>query len=154
MNLLVSGQRNQKDNIDFDFEEVFVIQNGSEDLLDSPTLSIFWSVVSSFSPTMKRKLLNFITGSNRLPLQKSEKILIECPFMALSKSDHTKILQTLPQAHTCDNILELPDYYTSLVEVSENINDKVLLKECKSIVHQRVEFAITEFKGYGLDSSL
>ena len=63
LNLLISGQRNQNANLDFDFEEVFIIQNESEDLIDSPTLSIFWSVVSSFEPSMKRKLLNFITGS-------------------------------------------------------------------------------------------
>ena len=31
---------------------------------------------------------------------------------------------------------------------------KINIKECKSLVQQRVELAITEFEGYGLDESL
>ncbi|XP_026193872.1 ubiquitin-protein ligase E3A [Cyclospora cayetanensis] len=35
---------------------------------DSPAVSMFWSVCRGFSPEEKKKLLMFITGSDRIPL--------------------------------------------------------------------------------------
>ena len=59
-------------------------------------------------------VLNDITGSNRLPLPGSEHMRIQLPFAPLNEQEHHQQLQRLPQAHTCDNVLELPNYWESL----------------------------------------
>ncbi|EAA05201.4 AGAP011242-PA [Anopheles gambiae str. PEST] len=74
----------------------------------------FWQIVESYSPEMRAQLLQFVTGSCRVPLQ---------GFRALQGSTgavgprlftiHLTAdvpLQNLPKAHTCFNRLDLPMY--------------------------------------------
>lgn len=42
---------------------------------------------------------------------------IEAPFVALGAAEHKRMLGMLPQAHTCDNLLELPNYWEALLQV-------------------------------------
>jgi len=90
----------------------------------SPTIRQFWQVFHSFDTELKRKFLLFLTGSDRVPLQgfKNLKFLIQ----------RTGDAQSLPVAHTCYNILDLPDY--------NNISD----------LQSKLVYAITNTVGFGL----
>uniref|UniRef100_A0A182U8Q7 HECT-type E3 ubiquitin transferase n=1 Tax=Anopheles melas TaxID=34690 RepID=A0A182U8Q7_9DIPT len=81
---------------------------------DTPQIVWFWQIVESYSPEMRAQLLQFVTGSCRVPLQ---------GFRALQGSTgavgprlftiHLTAdvpLQNLPKAHTCFNRLDLPMY--------------------------------------------
>ncbi|XP_028066908.1 E3 ubiquitin-protein ligase UPL2-like isoform X3 [Camellia sinensis] len=76
----------------------------------SPVIQWFWEVVQSFSKEDKARLLQFVTGTSKVPLEGfsalqgisgSQKFQIH---KAYGSSDH------LPSAHTCFNQLDLPDY--------------------------------------------
>lgn len=78
---------------------------------------LFWEVVNAWPRERKLQLLLFVTGSSRLPLPGSELLKIEAPFVALGLAEHKAQLGMLPQAHTCDNLLELPNYWDALLQV-------------------------------------
>ena len=42
---------------------------------------------------------------------------VEAPFVALGAAESRAQLGMLPQAHTCDNLLELPNYWVALLQV-------------------------------------
>lgn len=82
--------------------------------VDTPQIGWFWQIVESYSPEMRAQLLQFVTGSCRVPLQ---------GFRALQGSTgavgprlftiHLTAdvpIQNLPKAHTCFNRLDLPMY--------------------------------------------
>ncbi|XP_070568117.1 probable E3 ubiquitin-protein ligase HECTD2 [Ptychodera flava] len=90
-----------------------------------PTIKAFWSVIHSLDEDQKKKLLNFITGSDRVPL----KGLSSLPVVIQRNGPDS---DRLPTAMTCFNRLLLPSYAT---------RDK--LKE-------RLLTAIENGKGFGL----
>lgn len=60
------------------------------------------------------------------------------------------------QAHTCDNILELPNYQESLLAVNNQTNGSMKLdleQKLKSIINDRLKLAVTCCHSYGLDES-
>ncbi|KAL6983105.1 E3 ubiquitin-protein ligase upl1 [Sarracenia purpurea var. burkii] len=76
----------------------------------SPVIQWFWEVVQSFSKEDKARLLQFVTGTSKVPLEGfsalqgisgSQKFQIH---KAYGSPDH------LPSAHTCFNQLDLPEY--------------------------------------------
>ncbi|XP_044475509.1 E3 ubiquitin-protein ligase UPL2-like isoform X2 [Mangifera indica] len=76
----------------------------------SPVIQWFWEVVQGFSKEDKARLLQFVTGTSKVPLEGfsalhgisgSQKLQIH---KAYGSSDH------LPSAHTCFNQLDLPEY--------------------------------------------
>ena len=78
----------------------------------SQEISLFWRCVRSFNQVEKAKLLQFITGTSKVPLNGfkdlqgsngSSKFSIHKDFGSSSR---------LPQAHTCFNQLDLPSYKT------------------------------------------
>ncbi|KAF5295220.1 hypothetical protein FQR65_LT10504 [Abscondita terminalis] len=82
---------------------------------DTPVVQWFWQAVDSFSEEMRARLLQFVTGSSRVPLQ---------GFRALQGSTgaagprlftiHCVDVspQNLPKAHTCFNRIDIPPYDT------------------------------------------
>ena len=81
----------------------------------TPVVQWFWSIVEDYSEEMRARLLQFVTGSSRVPLQGFKALqgstgaagprlftlhLIEAP------------TENLPKAHTCFNRLDLPPYPT------------------------------------------
>ncbi|XP_075168551.1 SMAD specific E3 ubiquitin protein ligase [Haematobia irritans] len=81
---------------------------------ETPQVVWFWQVVESYSSEMRARLLQFVTGSSRVPLQ---------GFRALQGSTgavgprlftiHLTAdvpTQNLPKAHTCFNRIDLPPY--------------------------------------------
>nr|CAB3267458.1 ubiquitin-protein ligase E3A-like [Phallusia mammillata] len=70
---------------------------------DSPTVKAFWSVVHELDEADKRKLLQFTTGSDRAPVGGLSKLRM---IIARHGPDSFR----LPTAHTCFNVLLIPDY--------------------------------------------
>ncbi|XP_024379829.1 E3 ubiquitin-protein ligase UPL1 isoform X3 [Physcomitrium patens] len=88
----------------------------------SPVVQWFWDVVRSFSKEDMARLLQFITGTSKVPLE---------GFRALQGISGPQRFQIhkaygaperLPSAHTCFNQLDLPDYATK-----EQLQDRLLL---------------------------
>jgi hypothetical protein len=88
-----------------------------------PVIQWFWRLVESMSEKDRQKLLQFVTGSPRVPLG---------GFAAL-KGIHgsnlftIRVLPTsdrLPVAHTCFNYLDLPRYSSSA-----ELREKVILSQ-------------------------
>ena len=61
--------------------------------------------------------LSLLQGSEHLPLPKTESIKVEMPFVAFGADEELALFETLPQSHTCDNVLEIPNYWRSLLAV-------------------------------------
>ncbi|CAG0896508.1 unnamed protein product [Darwinula stevensoni] len=80
---------------------------------DSPIVKWFWEIVESYSDEMRARLLQFVTGSSRVPLQ---------GFKALQGSTGAAgprlftihqveaSTENLPKAHTCFNRIDIPPY--------------------------------------------
>lgn len=85
----------------------------------------FWEVVHEMSVEEKRRLLQFATGSDRIPVGGMAKLHF---IIARNGTDSDK----LPTAHTCFNVLLLPEYKT------------------KEKLRERLLKAITYSKGFGL----
>ena len=77
----------------------------------SPQIKWFWQAVHSFDSEMQAKLLHFVTGSSKVPLE---------GFFMLQGSNgihkfqihRVRPSELLPTAHTCFNHLNLPEYET------------------------------------------
>ncbi|KZS10685.1 E3 ubiquitin-protein ligase SMURF2 [Daphnia magna] len=80
---------------------------------ETPVVQWFWQIVESYSEELRARLLQFVTGSSRVPLQGFKALqgstgasgprlftihLIDAP------------CENLPKAHTCFNRLDLPPY--------------------------------------------
>ncbi|GMI83160.1 ubiquitin-protein ligase 2 [Hibiscus trionum] len=88
----------------------------------SPVIQWFWEVVQGFSKEDKARLLQFVTGTSKVPLEGfsalqgisgSQKFQIH---KAYGSADH------LPSAHTCFNQLDLPEYPSK-----EHLEERLLL---------------------------
>ncbi|KAK9795199.1 hypothetical protein WJX73_005563 [Symbiochloris irregularis] len=93
----------------------------------SEVIRWFWEVAHSLPETAKRKLLGFITGSDRVPVDGLRNL--KPPFTISRNGDHS---ERLPTAHTCFNHLLLPAYRN------------------KEAVQKRLELAINNAEGFGL----
>lgn len=69
----------------------------------SQTIKNFWEVVHEFSEEDKKRLLQFTTGCDRVPVGGLSKLKF---IIARNGPDSEK----LPTSHTCFNVLLLPDY--------------------------------------------
>lgn len=98
--MLVCGSKN------FDFNE---LEKSTEYdggyTADSQTVKDFWSVVHGLTLDDKRKLLQFTTGSDRVPVGGLSHLKL---VIARNGPDCDR----LPTAHTCFNVLLLPEYDT------------------------------------------
>ncbi|OIV97840.1 hypothetical protein TanjilG_12597 [Lupinus angustifolius] len=88
----------------------------------SPVIQWFWEVVQGLSKEDKARLLQFVTGTSKVPLEGfsalqgisgSQKFQIH---KAYGSPDH------LPSAHTCFNQLDLPEYPSK-----QHLEDRLLL---------------------------
>ena len=91
-----------------------------------PTIIIFFNVIFKFTNENLAKLLMFITGSSQVPIGGFKKFKENgYPIIITPVSDKTR----LPQAHTCMNTLDLPQYQNE-----EELRNKLLLSinECNA----------------------
>ncbi|KAI1004646.1 hypothetical protein K3495_g3569 [Podosphaera aphanis] len=68
-----------------------------------PTIEYFWSVVMEYDAAMKRKLLEFVTASDRVPVGGM------CGLQFTIQKNGTED-RLLPTSYTCYGILLLPEY--------------------------------------------
>lgn len=102
---------------------------------ETPVVQWFWQAVESYSEEMRARLLQFVTGSSRVPLQ---------GFKALQGSTgaagprlftiHCVDVppQNLPKAHTCFNRIDIPPYESY----------QVLLDKLTQAVEETCGFAV------------
>lgn len=81
---------------------------------ESQIIKDFWLIVHSLPLEDKRKLLQFATGSDRVPVGGLIRLKL---IIARNGPDSDR----LPTAHTCFNVLLLPEY-----ETKEKLNDRLL----------------------------
>ncbi|RWS24487.1 E3 ubiquitin-protein ligase HERC4-like protein, partial [Leptotrombidium deliense] len=77
-----------------------------------PTVKMFWKVFHSLSEEDKRNFLLFLTGSDKIPI-----VGLKMAMQPVKVSD-----EHLPVVHTCFNIVDLPEIYTS----EEKLRSKLL----------------------------
>ncbi|CAL7945036.1 ubiquitin protein ligase E3A isoform X1 [Xylocopa sonorina] len=82
--------------------------------VDSKAVRNFWRVAHSLPPESQRRLLQFTTGSDRVPVGGLSRLK-----MVIAR--HGPDSDRLPIAHTCYNVLLLPDYSTI-----EKLQDRLL----------------------------
>lgn len=106
--LLVCGSKN------FDFNALEESTEYDGYTANSPIIRHFWELVHEFSQEQKRKLLQFATGSDRVPVGGLSKL-------KLVIARHGTDSERLPTAHTCFNVLLLPEYSSK-----EKLADRLL----------------------------
>lgn len=106
LNLALTGETE----LNFSLLESFTVY---EDPYSSthPNIKNFWKIVAEMSQQQQRRLLRFITGSDRVPAGGVQNIGLK---IIPNGDDDSR----LPSAHTCFNILCLPAY--SLKEILMN----------------------------------
>jgi hypothetical protein len=89
-----------------------------------PVVQWFWQTLHTFPTDLKRKFLLFLTGSDRVPLAglAALRLIIQ----------RTGDPGALPAAHTCHNVLDLPEYPT------------------REVLQAKLVYAITNTEGFGL----
>lgn len=116
LEMLICGEK------EFDFND---LENSTEYdggfSSQTPCVRWFWETVHSMDLEDKRKLLQFTTGSDRIPVGGLAKLKL---IIAKNGPDSDR----LPSAHTCFNVLLLPEYSTK-----EKMSDLLIkaIKECK-----------------------
>ena len=142
---------------DFALRAAFRVAVSDELIASGPLMVAFWRVVDGWAPPAKRRLVHFITGSERLPAPGSELITIT---PASTEADESALLGMLPQAHTCDNLLELPNYYYALIARNKQLPPQTAaahsravpqLQELEQVLHERLWMAVHECAAYGID---
>lgn len=103
---------------------------------DAPIVNWFWEIVEEFDAEMRARLLQFVTGSRRVPLagfralQGSTGAAAPRLFTLHLVADASP--DSLPKAHTCFNRLDLPPYPSK-----ERLHDKL-----KQAVLETAGFAV------------
>lgn len=111
---------------EFDFNELekaAEYENGYTER--SKTITNFWEIVHDLPIESKKKLLEFTTGSDRVPIGGFSRLKL---VIARNGSDSDR----LPTSHTCYNVLLLPEY------------------ESKEKLEERLLKAINYSKGFGM----
>eukprot|EP00921_Rhytidocystis_pertsovi_P009439 GHVQ01015176.1.p1 GENE.GHVQ01015176.1~~GHVQ01015176.1.p1 ORF type:complete len:121 (+),score=15.73 GHVQ01015176.1:225-587(+) len=111
---------------EFDFEalqRVAMYHDGYTE--DSTTVRMFWEVVHTLTNKEKKQLLQFTTGSDRVPING----LASLTFIIGRQGPDS---DRLPTSHTCYNFLLLPDY------------------KDKEKLHRLLKIALSNAQGFGL----
>jgi len=86
---------------------------------ESPLIGWFWNIVNEFGQEEKALLLQFVTGTSKVPLDGFKAL------MGMSGPQKFQIYKAhdtsrLPTAHTCFNQLDLPEY-SSIEDLKRNL---------------------------------
>lgn len=81
----------------------------------------FWRAVRSFNQEERAKLLQFATGTSKVPLEGFAKLYGISGIQKFQiHKDYSKVKGRLPSAHTCFNQVDLPEY-ESFEELKERL---------------------------------
>eukprot|EP00405_Crypthecodinium_cohnii_P036017 CAMPEP_0206534596 /NCGR_PEP_ID=MMETSP0325_2-20121206/5639_1 /ASSEMBLY_ACC=CAM_ASM_000347 /TAXON_ID=2866 /ORGANISM="Crypthecodinium cohnii, Strain Seligo" /LENGTH=842 /DNA_ID=CAMNT_0054031429 /DNA_START=102 /DNA_END=2630 /DNA_ORIENTATION=- len=126
-----------------------------EEMAECPVfIEAFWLVIDKLNFEDKKRFLMFVTGLDTPPEPGTEQLRVQLPFSAFSQDEHLAMLDMLPQAHTCTNTLELPNYYEALKEsgkVPEDASKAKWLAALQPLLKEKLSIAIMETGGYELD---
>ncbi|KAK4953149.1 E3 ubiquitin-protein ligase tom1 [Elasticomyces elasticus] len=78
----------------------------------SPQIQWFWRAVRSFDKEEKAKLLQFVTGTSKVPLNGFKELEGMNGFAKFNIHRDYSSKEKLPSSHTCFNQLDLPEYDT------------------------------------------
>ncbi|KAG9832096.1 hypothetical protein KCU77_g12914, partial [Aureobasidium melanogenum] len=78
----------------------------------SPQIQWFWRAVRSFDKEEKAKLLQFVTGTSKVPLNGFKELEGMNGFTKFNIHRDYGSKDRLPSSHTCFNQLDLPEYET------------------------------------------
>ncbi|KAI9298105.1 ubiquitin-protein ligase E3A, partial [Neoconidiobolus thromboides FSU 785] len=84
-------------------EELMAVTDYDGYIAEDITIKLFWQILDEFNEKELKKLIQFITGSERLPLNGVTNFKFKISYL----SDDVRLL---PIAHTCFNQLCLPKY--------------------------------------------
>mmetsp|Transcript_36081 Transcript_36081/g.49486 ORF Transcript_36081/g.49486 Transcript_36081/m.49486 type:complete len:873 (-) Transcript_36081:113-2731(-) len=119
LELLVCG------NPEIDFKKLEAVSQYYGYTADSTTIRHFWDLVHSMKTEQKKKLLFFITGTNRVPFEGVGQISLN-----ISRGHGSKT--SLPTAHTCFNQIVIPNYQN------------------RRLLEEKLIIAIDNAEGFGL----
>jgi E3 ubiquitin-protein ligase HUWE1 len=88
----------------------------------SPQVQWFWRAVRSFDSETRAKLIQFVTGTSKVPLEGFSKLQGSDGIQKFQIHRDPRTKSRLPTAHTCFNQLELPEY-----ETYEELRQQLLL---------------------------
>ena len=71
----------------------------------TPIIKMFWEIFENYNESDRKKLLQFITGNDRIPVSSSRS-----PKLVIAKNGNNT--NRLPSSHTCVSTLLLPEYST------------------------------------------
>lgn len=94
------------------------------------TIKFFWELVKSFDNDMRAKLLQFVTGSSKVPMNGFKNLYGSNGPLLFSIQKFGSV-DSLPRSHTCFNRLDLPPY------------------ECYLTLKEKLIFAIENCAGFG-----
>lgn len=134
---------------DFSIREVFRVVEDDELLACAPLREALWAVLDSWPAAEKRALLKFCTASEIPPAPGTEVLSVQMPFTPIGSAEAAAMAQMLPQAHTCDNILELPNYHQALL--AHGTQAAALPRLLRATIQDRFMIALHSCDGYGLD---
>ncbi|KAF9934938.1 hypothetical protein BGZ67_003626 [Mortierella alpina] len=95
----------------------------------SPQIQNFWRAVRSFDQTERAKLLQFVTGTSKVPLGGFSQLQGISGIQKFQIHKDFSSTKRLPSAHTCFNQLDLPEY-----ETYEDLRQQLLtaISECST----------------------
>lgn len=121
-----------------------------QELTECPQLmAALWEAVDKLNNDGQAKLMHFITGSSRAPIPGTELLRLEMAYVASEAKEPTQVLHRLPQAHSCENMLEVPNYWAALQRLAHGQAPKHA--ELVKIVSERLAVACEYGHGYALD---
>ncbi len=80
--------------------------------LASPQIQWFWRAVRSFDSETRAKLIQFVTGTSKVPLEGFANLQGSDGIQKFQIHRDPRTRDRLPTAHTCFNQLDLPEYET------------------------------------------
>lgn len=144
------------DTADFAIREIFRVMEDTELVACTPLRDALWRVLDRWDVARKRAFLRFVTGFDRPPPPRSELLIIEMPFSTIGRDETIAAAGMLPQAHTCANTLELPNYYAAVAmrrgeSAQADTASPELEAELEAVLEDRFIMAIEGCDQYGLD---
>jgi len=88
----------------------------------SPQVQWFWRAVRSYDSETRAKLIQFVTGTSKVPLEGFSKLQGSDGVQKFQIHRDPRTKDRLPTAHTCFNQLDLPEY-----ETYEELRQQLLL---------------------------
>lgn len=98
---------------------------------ETPVVKMFFNAISKWNKEDLQKLLMFMTGSSRVPINGFDEF---CKMSGKTfKIGSGGEKSNLPQSHTCVNTINLPQY-----ETEDELNEKLLMAINECITYENV----------------